>query len=88
MATTTLPVKLLVTVSLVVMLVLGLAVGYAISDETRADMPMEMMSGMDFSDMGEHMSDMSAHMDHMGSKMGFGSESGAPKDMPAMHGHD
>lgn len=96
MATATVPVKLLVTVSLVVTLVLGLAIGYVVSDATRADLPMQMMSGMDMSDMGAHMDDMSAHMDEMGMDMGsmMGMMSGrttkgsAAKRMPPMHGHD
>lgn len=91
MATATVPVKALVTVSVIVMLVLGLAIGYVISDATRGDMPMQM-SGMHTGDMSAHMGDMSAHMDQMGmdmgSMMGWGSKYGPAKDMPAMHGHD
>lgn len=92
MSTAAVPVKLFVTVSLVVMLVLGLAIGYVISDATRAGMPTQMMSGMGTGDMGGHMDDMSAHMEEMGidmgSMMGSGSKGGLAKDMPAMHGHE
>ena len=91
MATATLPVKLLVTVSLIVMLVLGLALGYVISDATRSDMSMQMMSGMDMGDMGKHMDAMSAHMEQIGMDMGSmgpGSNGKAAKDMPSMHGYD
>lgn len=102
MATATVPMKLLMTVSLIAMLVLGLAIGYVISDATRSDMPMgpmsgmdmpmEMMSEMDMDDMSAHMDDMSAHMQEMGmdmgSMMGSESKSGPDKDMPPMHGHD
>ena len=100
MATATVPIKLLVTVSLIVVLLLGLAIGYVVSDVTRADMPMQMMSGMDMGDMDDmgdmadmrdHMDDMSAHMKQMGmdmdSMMGSGSKRDAA-DMPPMHGHD
>ena len=95
MATATVPVRVLVTVSLIVMLVLGLAIGYFISDATRddmpmrttfgmdaGDMPMSMMSGMDAGDMEEHMDDMSAHMEEMGMDMGSMMGWGS-KDRPA-----
>lgn len=88
MTTATVPMKVLVTVSLVAMLVLGLAIGYVISDATSDDRPMRMMSGMDMGYMGymgDHMDDMYAHM---GSMMGSGSMGEGWKDMPAMHGHD
>lgn len=96
MSTVTVRAKLLVTVSLVVMLVLGGAIGYAIADATRPGMPMRTMSGMDMDmdmdDMGEHMNDMWAHMDEMGmdmgSMMGPGFRGADVKRMPAMHGHD
>ena len=89
MATATVPVKLLVTVALVVMLVLGLAIGYVASDATRSDMPMQMPGmGMSMGDVGNHMSEMSAHMEAMGMDMGSMRGSGAPRNVPPMHGHD
>jgi hypothetical protein len=90
MATATMPMRSLVTVSLVVMLVLGVGIGYVVSDATGTDMPMQMMSGMDTGEMGEHMEDMSSRMDGMGMGRGsiMGSQGGPAKDMPPMHGHD
>ena len=90
MATATMPMRWLVTVSLVVMLILGVAIGYVVSDATGTGIPMQMMSGMDTGEMDEHMEDMPSHMDAMGMDMGsmMGSKGGASKGMPPMHGHD
>lgn len=88
MSTATVRVKALATASLAAALVLGLAIGYVVSDTTRSDMPMQGMSGMDMGSMTEDMNEMSTHMEDMdmGSMMGPAPKNS--KDMPAMHGHD
>lgn len=89
-ATATVPTKLLLTASLLIMLLLGLAIGYVVSDPPGSQMPMQMMTGVDMRHMFEHMDDMSAHMDEMGmngTMMDAGTK-GSVVNMPPMHGHD
>lgn len=80
--------KLLVTVSLVVILVLGLAIGHVVANATDVDAPMQTMSGMDGDDMTQRMHEMSAHMGEMDmeSMLPSGSRGGSAK--PGIHDHD
>lgn len=86
MNTATMPIRLLAAVAIVLALVLGIAIGYVISDATGSDMPRHMMSGMDMGQMAEHMDQMQTHMNDMGSMMG-GPDRWHRGNMP-MHGNN